>query len=83
MKFPALPVRSALAAVALALAAAGCSSSQGSSAATSAAPPVPVKNLEKTSITVDEFPSVDSAGLYIAQLAGFFKDEGLTSRSRP
>ena len=74
MKFPALPVRSALA-VALALTAAGCSSSQGSSAATSAAPPVPVKNLE-TNITVDDFPSVDSAGLYIAQLDGFFKDEG-------
>jgi ABC-type nitrate/sulfonate/bicarbonate transport system substrate-binding protein len=36
-----------------------------------------VKNLEKTSITVDDFPSVDSAGLYIAQLEGFFADEGL------
>jgi NitT/TauT family transport system substrate-binding protein len=78
VKFPNLPVRSVLVAVALALAAAGCSSSQGSSAATSAAPPVPVKNLEKTNITVDDFPSVDSAGLYIAQLDGFFADEGLT-----
>jgi NitT/TauT family transport system substrate-binding protein len=64
-------------AVALALAATACSSSQDSSAATSAAP-VLVRNLEKTTITVDDFPSVDSAGLYIAQLEGFFADEGLT-----
>ena len=76
MKFLSLPVRSALAAVALALAAAGCSGSQGSSAAAPTTP-APVKNLEKTSITVDDFPSVDSAGLYIAQLEGFFADEGL------
>ena len=76
MKFLSLPVRSALVALALALAAAGCSSSQGSSAAAPTRPAL-VKNLEKTSITVDDFPSVDSAGLYIAQLEGFFADEGL------
>lgn len=64
-------------AVALALTAAGCTSSQDS-AATAPAAPALVRNLEKTSITVDDFPSVDSAGLYIAQLDGFFADEGLT-----
>jgi NitT/TauT family transport system substrate-binding protein len=64
-------------AVALALAAvAGCASSQASP--TTPSVPAPVQNLEKTSITVDDFPSVDSAGLYIAQMDGFFHDEGLT-----
>jgi NitT/TauT family transport system substrate-binding protein len=62
-------------AVASALAAAGCSGSAATPTAVSA--PAPVRNLEKTSITVDDFPSVDSAGLYIAQLEGFFTDEGL------
>ena len=76
MKFLNMPMRSALAVAALGLAAAGCSSSPGSSGASAA--PAPVQNLEKTSITVDDFPSVDSAGLYIAQLEGFFKNEGLT-----
>jgi NitT/TauT family transport system substrate-binding protein len=59
--------------------AAGCSSSPGTSAGPQAAPsaPAPVRDLEKTSIVVDDFPSVDSAGLYIAQLEGFFGDEGL------
>jgi NitT/TauT family transport system substrate-binding protein len=75
-----LPARSALTAVALALtaagAAAGCSSGPGSTAAGPVAPAA-VRNLEKTNITVDDFPSVDSAGLYIAQLEGFFADEGL------
>jgi NitT/TauT family transport system substrate-binding protein len=68
-------ISAAFSAVALALAIAGCSSSQSSQAGTSA--PVLVANLEKTSITVDDFPSVDSAGLYIAQMDGFFHDEGL------
>jgi NitT/TauT family transport system substrate-binding protein len=62
-------------AVASALAVAGCSGSAATPTAVSA--PAPVRNLEKTSITVDDFPSVDSAGLYIAQLEGFFTDEGL------
>ena len=34
--------------------------------------------LEKTVITVDDFPSVDSAGLYIAEQLGLFKQQGLT-----
>lgn len=34
--------------------------------------------LEKTVITVDDFPSVDSAGLYIAAQLGLFKQQGLT-----
>jgi len=65
----------AFSAVALALTVVGCSSGQSSQASSSA--PVLVANLEKTNITVDDFPSVDSAGLYIAQMDGFFRDEGL------
>ena len=76
MKFHIVRPSAAILGVALALAAAACSSSQDS-AATSVAAPALVRNLEKTSITVDDFPSVDSAGLYIAQLDGFFRDEGL------
>jgi len=76
LKFRNARPSAALLAIALTLATAGCSSSQGSSGSPSV--PVLVKNLEKTSITVDDFPSVDSAGLYIAQMDGFFHDEGLT-----
>jgi NitT/TauT family transport system substrate-binding protein len=67
-------MRSALLAVALlvAVGAGGCSSSQSPTAA-----PAPVGNLEKADITVDDFPSVDSAGLYIAEMDGYFADEGL------
>ena len=64
-----------------ALAVAGCSGSPASP--TSVTAPAPVRNLEKTSITVDDFPSVDSAGLYIAQLEGFFADEGLNVTIKP
>jgi NitT/TauT family transport system substrate-binding protein len=77
LKFHIVRPSAAILGVALALAAAACSSSQDS-AATTVAASAPVQNLEKTSITVDDFPSVDSAGLYIAQLEGFFADEGLT-----
>jgi NitT/TauT family transport system substrate-binding protein len=76
LKFHIVRPSAVILGVALALAAAACSSSQDSAATTVAAPAL-VKNLEKTSITVDDFPSVDSAGLYIAQLDGFFHDEGL------
>lgn len=33
--------------------------------------------LEKSSIVVDAFPSIDSAGLYIAQEEGLFAAQGL------
>jgi NitT/TauT family transport system substrate-binding protein len=76
LKFRSARPLAVIFAVALALTAAGCSSSQSSP--TTATAPAPVRNLEKTSITVDDFPSVDSAGLYIAEMDGFFADEGLT-----
>jgi NitT/TauT family transport system substrate-binding protein len=56
-------------AVAIAMLAAGCSS--GSSAGAAKLP------LEKTSIVVDAFPAIDSAGLYIAQMDGLFAAQGL------
>jgi NitT/TauT family transport system substrate-binding protein len=59
----------AFAAVLLGAAAAGCSSS-GSSL------PI-VSGVETTHLTVYDFPSIDSAGLYIAEQDGLFKAEGL------
>ena len=56
-------------AVAITMLAAGCSS--GSSVA------APKLKLEKTSIVVDAFPAIDSAGLYIAKMDGLFTAEGL------
>jgi NitT/TauT family transport system substrate-binding protein len=56
-------------AVAITMLAAGCSS--GSSAA------APKLKLEKTSIVVDAFPAIDSAGLYIAKMDGLFTAQGL------
>jgi NitT/TauT family transport system substrate-binding protein len=51
------------------LAAVGCSSGSGTGAAK--------LKLEKTHITVDAFPAIDSAGLYIAQTEGLFAAQGL------
>lgn len=56
-------------AVAVAMLAAGCSSGSGDGTAT--------LKLEKTSIVVDAFPAIDSAGLYIAQMDGLFTAQGL------
>ena len=56
-------------AVAVTMLAAGCSS--GSNAGS------PKLKLEKTSIVVDAFPAIDSAGLYIAQMDGLFTAQGL------
>lgn len=56
-------------AVAIVTLAPGCSSGSGG-----AAPGLP---LEKTSIVVDAFPAIDSAGLYIAQMDGLFAAQGL------
>lgn len=36
-----------------------------------------VHGLETTNLTIYDFPAIDSAGLYIAQNEGFFKEEGL------
>jgi NitT/TauT family transport system substrate-binding protein len=52
----------------LAAAAAGCSSGQGEAGH---------GPLEKTHLIVEDFPSVDSAGLYIAEQQGLFKEQGL------
>ena len=66
MKFATIRAVSALCVVALA--GAGCSAAgQGSSHGP----------LEKTNLVVDDFPSVDSAGLYIARQLGLFTAQGL------
>jgi len=64
-------------AAALAMLAAGCSSGSGSGSG-AAKPP-----LEKTSIVVDAFPAIDSAGLYIAETDGLFAAQGLQVRIVP
>jgi ABC-type nitrate/sulfonate/bicarbonate transport system substrate-binding protein len=56
-------------AIAVTMLAAGCSSGGAGGGA-------PLK-LEKTSIVVDAFPAIDSAGLYIAQTEGLFAAQGL------
>jgi hypothetical protein len=53
-----------IAAIAALLAIAGCSGTSGG-------------GLEKTNIVVDAFPAIDSAGLFIAQMDGLFKQQGL------
>jgi NitT/TauT family transport system substrate-binding protein len=55
-------------ATAIVLLAAGCSSGSGNG--------TPL-TLEKSSIVVDAFPAIDSAGLYIAQMDGLFAAQGL------
>jgi len=62
-------------AVAVTMLAAGCSSGSGNGAAR-----LP---LEKTSIVVDAFPAIDSAGLYIAQMDGLFAAQGLNVKIVP
>ena len=51
-----------------AAAVAGCSGGSGGSSGGS---------LEKTNIVVDAFPAIDSAGLFIAEQRGLFKQQGL------
>jgi NitT/TauT family transport system substrate-binding protein len=55
--------------VAIVTLASGCSSGAGGAA--------PRLHLEKTSIVVDAFPAIDSAGLYIAEMDGLFAAQGL------
>ena len=66
MKFVQVRVLSAVSVVALVLASAACSAGQGAQG-----------SLEKTHLVVDDFPSVDSAGLFIAEQEGLFKAQGL------
>jgi NitT/TauT family transport system substrate-binding protein len=79
----------ATAGLAVALLAVGCSSSgspgSGSSASASgsASPSSSSAKLEQTSITVGALPVVDSAGLYLANKLGYFKQEGLTVKIDP
>ena len=77
----------ATAGLAVALLAVGCSSSGSSNPSSSAsasgsASPSTAK-LEQTSITVGALPVVDSAGLYLAQKLGYFKQQGLTVKISP
>jgi NitT/TauT family transport system substrate-binding protein len=67
MKFVRVRALLAVAVLALVLAGAGCSAGQGDQ----------IGRLEKTKLVVDDFPSVDSAGLYIAEQKGLFKALGL------
>jgi len=69
MKFVNARVLPAVSVFALVLAGAGCSAGQGAQG--------PQGPLEKTHLVVDDFPSVDSAGLYIAEQEGLFKAQGL------
>src|ERR1700760_2871585 len=70
----------ATAGLAVALLAVGCRSSGSSNASSSASGSASpsTAQLEQTSITVGALPVVDSAGLYLAQKLGYFKQEGLT-----
>jgi NitT/TauT family transport system substrate-binding protein len=62
-------------AVAVTMLAAGCSSGSGNA--------TPKLKLEKTSIVVDAFPAIDSAGLYIAKMDGLFAAQGLDVTIEP
>jgi len=62
-------------AIAVTMLAAGCSSGSSGGAAK--------LKLEKTSIVVDAFPAIDSAGLYIAEMDGLFTAQGLNVRIVP
>jgi ABC-type nitrate/sulfonate/bicarbonate transport system substrate-binding protein len=66
MKFVNVRSLSAVSAFVLVLAGVACSAAPSSHGP-----------LEKTHIVIDDFPSVDSAGLYIAQQQGLFKAQGL------
>jgi NitT/TauT family transport system substrate-binding protein len=74
----------ATAGLAVGLLAVGCSSSgsSGSTSSGSSASPSSAK-LEQSSITVGALPVVDSAGLYLANKLGYFKQQGLTVKIDP
>jgi NitT/TauT family transport system substrate-binding protein len=64
---------SAIAAGLLAIAAAATACSGGAGASGAAVGPPP----EKSAITVCDFPTIDSAGLFIAKMKGYFRQQGL------
>lgn len=68
----------ATAGLAVALLAVGCSSSGSPKSSDSGSASPSTAKLEQTSITVGALPVVDSAGLFLAQKLGYFKQEGLT-----
>ena len=61
--------RTSIAVTATIAALAGCSASSGGVSGGG--------GLEKTNIVIDAFPAIDSAGLFIAEQEGLFKDQGL------
>ena len=67
----------AVSGLAVAVVAAACSSSGSSGTATATA------HLEKTSIVVGSLPVVDTAGLFLAQQNGYFKQAGLNVKIDP
>jgi NitT/TauT family transport system substrate-binding protein len=71
MKFQSV-VRTSAAATAAVAVLAGCSAGSSGSGSGSVSGP-----LEKTNIVVDAFPAIDSAGLFIAEQRGLFKQQGL------
>ena len=75
----------ATAGLAVALLAVGCSSSGSSNASgpASGSASSSTAKLEQSSITVGALPVVDSAGLYLAQKLGYFKQQGLTVKITP
>jgi len=71
-------VSAVVTAVLLGAAAAGCSTASGGGGATAGGSNMPVVHgLETTNLVVDDFPAIDSAGLYIAENEGLFAKEGL------
>ena len=64
----------------------GITVAAGAAAATltvTRAPATPASRLEKTSITVGALPVVDTAGLYLAQQEGYFRQAGLNVTITP
>jgi NitT/TauT family transport system substrate-binding protein len=76
VKLSARVLSAAIAAVIVGSAAAGCSTGGTASGGTTGSMPI-VTGLETTDLVVQDFPAIDSAGLYIAENEGLFKKEGL------
>ena len=72
----------ALAVLAASSAIAGCATAAATTSSgqtdSSAIPSGPTGKLEKTTISVNTVPTVDSAGLFVAKYEGYFAAEGLT-----
>jgi NitT/TauT family transport system substrate-binding protein len=64
--------------LAVAVLAAACTSSQTGTSATTAS-----AHLEKTNLVVGSLPVVDTAGLFLAQQNGYFKQAGLNVKIQP